>query len=243
MTETGTAHVTGELDQHILDAIGSDERINKLIEDNKPYIQSRVSRYAPYSDHDSIEDLFSIGLMAFYEAVKTYSPTKGHFYPFADIVIRRRVIDALRKGSKDDAELTILDDDEEEIGASKPVLAASMELFRRETEQNALIMEIEQFKSELEGMGITMDALAKHSPKHATLKASYKEIIKKIRNDADVRNAILEKKYFPVKRISEITNISPKKLERSRIYILAAMIIVYGEYSLLAEYLPVVKEI
>jgi RNA polymerase sigma factor len=242
MAETQAAQVTGELDQHILDAIGSDDLLNKLIEDNKPYIQSRVSRYAPYSNHDALEDLFSIGLMAFYEAVKTYNPSKGHFYPFADIVIRRRVIDSFRKNSKEDAELSILDDDDEEIGESKPVLAASMDLYHKEAEQNALVMEIEQFKSELAEMGITMDMLVKHSPKHASLKAQYKSIIKKIKDDDEVRNAILVKKYFPVKKISQITNIPPKKLERSRIYILSAMIIVYGDYTLLMEYLPVAKE-
>jgi RNA polymerase sigma factor len=104
-------------------------------------------------------------------------------------------------------------------------------------------MEIEQFNGELAKMGITMDALVKHSPKHATLKETYKDIVRKIWKNDEVRNSILQKNYFPVKLISQITNISPKKLERSRIYILATMIIVYGDYTLLSDYLPVTKEL
>lgn len=228
-----------ELDQIILDARATDYGLDKLIEENKSYVQSRVLRYAPNTDLFERDDLYSIALLAFYEAVRAYSPDKGHFYPFADVVLHRRLIDELRRSSRSDAELVILDNIEEESGESIPIQSASLDNYERDSENSALQLEVEQFVAELEAMGITLASLEKRSPKHAALKKVYLEILRKIKDDDEVKKAIFVKHYYPIKKISEITQISPKKLERSRIYIIAAMLIICGDYSRLAEYIPI----
>ena len=232
-----------ELDQSILEARETASGLEQLIADNASYVQSRVLRFAPNAGSHEREDLFSIAQMAFYEAVNSYSHEKGHFYPFADIVLRRRLIDEIRKTSKVDPELAILDETLEDMDESLPIQSASIKQYEHEKEKSALEMEVEQFNAELAAMGITMSTLEKHSPKHAALKKTYREILRKIHNDPEVRRAIFVKRYYPVKKISELTQISPKKLERSRIYIIAAMIVICGDYIRLAEYIPLGEDI
>ncbi|MDR2486653.1 MAG: sigma-70 family RNA polymerase sigma factor [Clostridiales Family XIII bacterium] len=227
-----------ELDQYILMAAVREDLLNQLIEENKPYIMSRVIRYAPGSSPDDRDDLFSIGLSAFFEAVKSFRPERGHFYPFADVVLRRRIIDGMRRSIRQDVEVPILEEDEEGSELSRPVLDASIEAYGKEREREALIDEIDQFTEELAAYGISMDSLARHSPKHKELKRVYRSILDQIAQDEDVKHYIFKKRVYPVKKIAEITGISQKKLERSRIYMIAAMIILCGDYNLLSEYIP-----
>ena len=232
----------GELDLEILAAANSPDKINNLIRDNIPYIQSRVQRYASGATPTRKEELLSVGMMAFYEAVKTFNEHKGHFYPFADLVIRRRIIDEFRKTSQIDDELLILDDENEEIETSLHIQNASIEKHGKEAENAELVQEIALFSETLEQWNISFSALEKSSPKHNALKATYKDIILKIIEDDEVVDTILQKRYFPIKRISEITNIPLRKLERSRIYIIAVIIILKGNYDYLPSYIDIPRK-
>ena len=229
----------GELDIAILSSTKTPDDVEKLIRDNIPYIQSRIQRYASGASVSRKEELLSIGMLAFYEAIQTFNESKGHFYPFADLVIRRRIIDEFRKTSQHEEELAILDEEKESGEGSLPILNASIESYKRVIENDALVTEINSFIAELEKWNISIEMLEKNSPKHKALKATYKEIVAKIINDEEVVNTILNKRYYPIKRISEITNIPQRKLERSRIYIIAVILIIKGNYDFLASYVDV----
>ena len=232
----------GELDLRILSAANSPDAIDILIRENIPYIKSRIQRYASGANVTKKEDLLNVGMMAFYEAVKTFNENKGHFYPFADLVIRRRIIDEFRKTSQDTEELVILDEDKDSIETSLPIQNASIDTFAKETENTALVNEIEQFVEELAEWKISFAALEKNSPKHNALKETYKEIISFIIDDEEITDTILNKKYYPIKRISEITNIPQRKLERSRIYIIAVIIILKGNYEYLPSFIDITRK-
>lgn len=232
----------GELDLRILSAANSPEAIDKLIRENIPYIQSRIQRYASGATVTKKEDLLNVGMMAFYEAIKTFNEHKGHFYPFADMVIRRRIIDEFRKNSHGPEELAILDEDKDGVETSIPIQNASIETFDKEADNEALVLEIEQFVKELAEWKISFAALEKNSPKHSALKETYKHILSCIIDDQEIIDTILNKKYYPIKRISEITKIPQRKLERSRIYIIAVILIVKGNYEYLPSYIDIPRK-
>lgn len=73
---------------------------NELIESYKPFIAKTVSSVCKRYIHES-DDEFSIGLIAFNEAIQKYSPDKGSsLISFSEVLIKRRVIDYIRKQSK-----------------------------------------------------------------------------------------------------------------------------------------------
>ena len=57
-----------------------------------------------------------------------------------------------------------------------------------------------------------------------------------------VREAVIETGRIPAKEITDETKVSAKLLDRYRRYIIMAVIILNGEYPLLADYLEYVRK-
>ena len=226
------------LDCRVGEAKGSHKAMEALIEDFKPFLHGRVVKYSLQCDAHRQEDLFSVAMVAFYEAIRSYDPEKGHFFPFVDRVVCGRIVDQLRMIYRHEGKTVPL---EEEVDGQLPNALGAVDrisVFRYEENRRHeyLVDEIEQFKSELLTWGITMETLSKHSPKHRKLRDIIKSAIAITLNDDDILQTILLKRYVPVKTISKTAGVSPKKLERARTFILAAVIIKTGDYSVLSSY-------
>ena len=227
------------LDQRADAAKQSETETKSLLEDFMPFLNARVARYTAHLGASFNDDALSISMLALHEAVVKYDSTKGHFFPFADRVVRARLIDHIRKVSKQEnntISLSTEDDYDKNPGISM-INIASLRNYDEQQRRAQLVEEIEQFKSELASWGITMDALAKSSPKHKALRKTYDGILYAIITSPDILQTINIKRYFPIKAISKSTGLPQKKLERARIYILAALIIKAGDYDLLSEFI------
>jgi len=227
------------LDQRVVAAKNSDTDIKSLLEDFMPFLNSRVARYTAHLGMSFSDDALSISMMALHEAVVKYDIAKGHFFPFADRVVRARLIDHIRKVSKQEINTISLsiEEDHEKYPGESMINAASLRSYDEQQRRARLAEEIEQFKSELASWGITMAALTKSSPKHKALRKTYNELLSAIISSPEIVQTISIKRYFPIKAISKNTGLPQKKLERARIYILAALIIKAGDYELLSEYI------
>jgi RNA polymerase sigma factor len=231
----------GDLDNMILEAAKSSEAVESLLKKHTRYVHSRVQKFAMGVSADVAEELFSVGFSAFYEAMQSYKIDKGHFYPFADVVIHRRIIDELRKLQRQDNNALSLDEIEDEFEESQQINEVSGNIYRLHVQNETLIAEIESFTEELALRKISMDDLVLHAPKQASLRNEYAQIVHAVLTDALSMDAIHKKNYYPVKRIADITKLSQKKVDRSRIYVLAVIIVATGEYEVLKEYFPFLK--
>ncbi|MDR0470053.1 MAG: hypothetical protein LBH09_08795, partial [Peptococcaceae bacterium] len=72
------------LDSRAEAAKQSKDEMERLIEEFRPFIHARVSRYALQSGPDQREEMYSAALIAFYEAIQNYDIEKGHFFTFAN---------------------------------------------------------------------------------------------------------------------------------------------------------------
>jgi RNA polymerase sigma factor len=197
-----------------------------------------VSKYALRYDQEQHEEMFSAALIAFYEAIRSYDSEKGHFFAFAERVVRERLIDFLRSMYRQRGRTTSLDAQEEdqESTQSAAIIELSVRSYDAQHKQSQLVDEIEQFKMELHTWGITMDALVKQSPKHQKLREAYRKAVATMSQSADIVQTIQLKRYFPIKAAAKITGLPQKKLERARTYILASLIIRLGDYVCLSDY-------
>jgi len=227
------------LDERAIKARESDVEAKALIEEFMPFLHGRVAKYSVRFDEHVREDMLSVAMMAFYEAVQCFASDKGHFFPFANRVVCSRLIDNVRKINRHLGMTVSLDDEDEErvLAKSNAINVISMRNYDEDRRRGRLAEEIEQFKSEIATWGITMDALVKSSPKHKELRKTYKEIVAAVADSEAIMQKIHLKRYFPVIEISKITGLPQKKLERARIYILASLVIRTGDYELLSEYL------
>ena len=225
------------LDKRAVDAKQSEEEAKVLIEEFLPFLRVRVSRYSMYFSDHLHEDILSTAMMALYEGIQKYDIEKGHFFPFADRVVRARIVDHVRKIIKQENKTIHLGDNDENTMQSSAINVISMRNYDEEQRRTQLAEEIESFISEIATWGITMETLTKGSPKHKELRKTYRAVIREILKEPQIIQTINLKRYFPIKAISKITGLPQKKLERARTYIIAVLIIKAGDYELLSEYI------
>ena len=227
------------LDDRVLKAKQSENELEDLLKEYMPFINAQVTRYSSPANQDKHDELQSIAMMAFCEAIKKYEADKGHFFPFVSRVVRARLIDSLRRAYRFEEQTVPLEtegDDDDSINSSM-LNEVSIRLYDAQRTNELLVEEIEQFKIELASWGITMDVLAKQSPKQKKLLATYKMAVKKISQDVNIIQTIQLKRYFPIKAISKLTGLPQKNLERARTFIIASLIIKLGDFSYLSDYI------
>lgn len=216
----------------------SKDEAERLISDFTPFLHGLAAKYSRQYEGVQHDELLSVAMLAFYESIQGYDIDKGHFFPFTKRVVHARMIDHMRASGRHRGQTVPLDDDEpgRESAQSAYIEEASERAYDAERRQAALQEEIEQFTLELEGWGITMESLTRHSPKHKKLRELYKTVVSAVAADMDIVQTIQLKRYFPVSAVAQLTGIPPKKLERARIFVLASLIIKFGDYDILSEY-------
>lgn len=233
---TETTGFAASLDERAILAHKSAQEMENLLEDFKPFLNSRVSRCCARADSFRHEELLSVAMSAFFEAVRGYDGNRGHFFSFMDLVVRRRLIDAIREEYKNIGKTVQFESDKDERDDSV-INEMSENSYRSRNQQEQLAEEIEQYVAELDVWGITLDSLSEQSPKHGRLLAEYRKLVNEIAKNDEIVQTIQVKRYFPVKLISTSFGLPPKNLERARTFILASLIIKLGDYNYLSEYI------
>lgn len=215
---------------------------NRLITEYQPFIGKVVSKVCKKYIDPSRDDEFSIGLMAFDEAINHYTEEKGSsFLSFAELVIRRRIVDYVRKEARQRAVLTMdrTADDEEEREQSYAEAAASMQYYQLERETTYRREEIFHYRERLNEFGISIQTLPEETPKHVDARENAIAAARIMVRDPYLREFLLRKKKLPIKPLLQQVDVSRKTLERNRKYIIAVTLALIEDYQFLQEYLSV----
>jgi RNA polymerase sigma factor len=209
---------------------------NELIRQYKPFIAKTVSgvckRYINEQD-----DEFSIGLIAFHESIEKYSTEKGSsLLSFAELIIKRRVIDYIRKESRQITAKLDTNLDDEDTVQSKYEVEVSVDDFQKQLEQEHRRDEIEHYKTVLQQFDLSFKDLAENSPKHSDARENAMVVANTVIQNPDFKRALFEKKRLPIKDLEKHVQVSRKTIERNRKYIIAVCIIMASDYVYLKEY-------
>lgn len=228
------------INQRVESIKGNNDEIDRLIREYKPFIasivESCVGRYVRYGEDDEL----SVGLIAFEESIRTFDISKGNFLAFARNVIKRRLIDYYRKESKNNNTVPLIEScgdtedhqDEFDLSAGESIkihTEAQVAEYRR--------AEIEELKAELEKWGISFFDVAKSSPKQEGTRRLYKDIVNTMIQNTELLETMKKKRYLPVAEIEKSTKIPRKKIERARNYIIAAVMVLSGDYQYLKSFI------
>jgi len=217
---------------------------NELIESYKPFIAKTVSSVCKRYIYES-DDEFSIGLIAFNEAIQKYCPEKGNsLISFAEVLIKRRVIDYIRAQAKHQNLSFELGGDLEEEESSSSTIEdeLSLENYRKKKEEQLRREEINQFIKVLQEFELSFQDLIDHTPKHADARKNAMVVAQILAEDQKLKDSLLEKKRLPIKQLEDSVSISRKTIERNRKYIIAISLILIGDYLYLREYIKGVLE-
>lgn len=215
-----------------------------LIRQNEYYILKYASkichRYLTKSD-----DEWSISLLAFSQAIESYNLEKGSFLKFAELVIKRRLIDYSKNQSKYHSEISVdpitfdspVEEDAEDVGIR---IEVAEQIVRQDTGDTKL--EIEAANKLFSDYGFTFFDLSECSPHAAKTKKACAKAINYLLNNPLLIQEMRTTKQLSLKIIEKNTKVPRKILERHRKYIIAATEILSGEYPNIAEYLRYIRE-
>jgi len=231
-----------KLQQEVMEVKEGRIDINILIQKYKPFIFSTIKEFkGRYIDET--DELSTVGMLAFKEAVDSFDPEKGNFYSFAKRVIKLRLIDHYRKNKKRNEKIIpILEDMEHKNKLSKIEIDYSVEKYLKEEESKLRKEEIKEFIEELNEFDISLKELEKLSPRKKELKEMYYRSSEYVIKNENLYNNFIESHRLPAKEISNELIINRKQLDRGRKYIISLIILKKGNYKMLSEYIKGRKE-
>lgn len=198
----------------------------------QPFVRKVVSnvckRYITEQD-----DEYSIGLFAFHQAIEKYSYEKGKsFFPFAELLIKRDVIDYIRKEVRQN--LVFLEEEQQEKDLID--MQVSLTEYLKEIEHENRKEEIFHFQKVLDEFRISFTDIVNDSPKHRDTREYLTGIAQIVVQDEQMLRELFQKKRVPLKQLESRVRVSRKTLERHRKYIIAMCIIFSNEYTYIKEY-------
>lgn len=240
-TETGNISAPEEL---VLQIQEGDLRLrNQFIADYQPFVAKVTSRFCKRYIDPSRDDEFSIALSAFNEALNQYSAPMGRsFLGFAETVIRRRLIDYLRKEQRFRGQIpySSFEQEDDENNIINPVeVHQAIEEYEKQKGVEERRSEIEDFNRCLAEFDIAFSDMADSSPKHDDSRQMLFSIGKLLSENSDMMRILVTKRQLPIKELLEIVKVSRKTLERNRKYIIAIALIYNGPYPYLRDYLQI----
>lgn len=221
------------LTQRILAIQNNTEDINDLLIEYKPFICSTASKVVGRSISEHSDESI-IAQLAFAEAIKCFDEKKGRFLTFSRWVIRLRLIDYMRKESRDKHEILFSDLPDYMQGKVYDLNVIDHVVSPIKLEIQALAMDLKVYC-------IKFEDLVAVSPKAKKTKRSCAKIIKYMVSNEDALSYLRRKYRLPIKKIIENCKIPRKLVERHRKYIIVVTEILLGDYPHLEEYVSFVK--
>ncbi|MNI19314.1 RNA polymerase sigma factor SigI [compost metagenome] len=216
---------------------------NQFIADYQPYVAKVTSRFCKRYIDPAKDDEFSIALSAFNEALNQFSAPMGRsFLGFAETVIRRRLIDYLRKEQRFRGQIpySSFDQEDEENNIINPVeIHQALEQYEKQKGTEERRGEIEELNRSLAHFDIGFSDLVDGSPKHDDSRQMLFGIGQMLATNPDLMGILLTKHQLPIKELLEVVKVSRKTLERNRKFIIAISIIMHGSYPYLRDYLHI----
>ena len=226
----------------------SNKAREELIKENEQIILKIASKtcgkYVTKSD-----DEWSVALIAFNRAIDSYSPESGDFAAYSGRVMKNALIDHHRSEVRYASEITVSDEVfsgageyEENSEIIKAVVRDGKEEAARQEEQGNIREEILEVSERLQKYGFTFYDVAKASPKAEKTKQECGKVLTYILSDPKLTQKVIQNGRLPAKDISRITGAAIKLLDRYRKYLVMGVVILNGEYPLLADYLKYINE-
>lgn len=217
---------------------------NEIIDSYKPFIAKTVSAVCKRYIHET-DDEFSIGLIAFNEGIDKYSPERGSsLLSFSEILIKRRVIDYIRKQSRNQSISIDLNREMQDEDSPGTLIENELSIheYNKKTEQEHRRDEIMQFQQMLLKYDLSFNEIIEQSPKHADARKNAILAARLLVENEELKEILLTKKKLPIKQLEQLVDVSRKTLERNRKYIIAIALIYSNDYVYMKDYIKGVLE-
>jgi len=179
---------------------------------------------------DSGSDESSISRMALWEAFEKYQPERGSLIPFIGQVVRTRLIDYRRREKRNHIVLSLSGPDNYQVAMDEKICEDIIDELARQ-------QEIEKLRALLLTYNISFNDLVKQSPKQEKTRREANRIASIIASDGELVRYVQERKSLPVKDLRKRFGISEKIMERHRKYIIAHILVLMHDFTMVRGYI------
>lgn len=218
--------------------------LERFIEAHEAFVLRCASRHAGFAVTRS-DDEYSVALLAFYEAIKGYDPASGPFGAYASLVIGRRLADHYRSQHRFDAETPLAPqtfdgtvDRESADAAMQQAVAEQMSEAKPVSAQD----EIEAANTVFEKYGFAFYDLAASSPKSDKTRRSCAAAVGTLLHSPVLFASMQSAHSLPIKALAQQCGVSARTITRHRDYIVAAALLIDGDYPILCTYLQTMRK-
>lgn len=198
----------------------------EFIEKHIPFIISCISKFTGRYVSIENDDEYSIGMMAFVEAIEKYKESRGDFYAFSRLVIESRLKNFFEKENKHIKNKSI--EDYKERGTD---LVDNLEDYDKDDlNREFTINEIKKLKEEIYDFGFGFEELVNEAPKHKDTREKAIDISEKSSREKDITDFMFVKKRLPIKNMSDRFDVSEKVIRKSKLFIITVIIILFRGY-------------
>jgi RNA polymerase sigma factor len=229
-----------ELSERVVRARSDRKEFEALLAEYRPFVLSAAGktcgRFVDFHDDEA-----SVGLIAFEEAVRRFDPETGRFLPFAERVIRSRIIDHLRVERRSAGTVPLDEPAEDEDGSEAPndrlrYRNSGLWVGPMPRSEDPVRLEVLALARILEPYGISFRDLVRCSPKAGKTREACGRAARAIASDPALLGAMRKTRTLPLARLDSSEGVPRKTAERHRKYIVCLAEILSGEFSHLAGY-------
>ena len=225
-----------DISVHVYEAKEDINKADDLIRAYIPFIRSEASKciHRICTEQD---DEYSIGLMAFYEAIMGYRKEGGAFLSYASMLIKSRIIDYGRKEKRHSGHLSIYSETGEDGKTLMDDIADDRDHIEQSLGLEATKQEIEELSLVMERYGVSFSDVADNCPKQDRTRAALAAAVNFAAEDGELLSDILKSGRLPLSAIAEGSGVERKTLERHRKYLLAMLLIQTNGYEIIRGHL------
>lgn len=205
---------------------GNSEDRNEIIKAYEPFILNTIVHLKKAYIQIENDEEFSVGLMAFNEAIDKYDESRSSFLTFAKVVIESRIINYWEKESRHKAEsLDANESSKEQLMAIDNIEKTMM-----------LRQEIHQLETVLELFGLDFNLLADAAPKHSDAKRNAIDVGIKAAQFEEIVERLYDKKKLPILMVSKKTNASLKVVKTHKLFIISIIVSIKENLTSIMEW-------
>ena len=208
-----------------------------------PFIKAETAKFLRRPPVEGQDDELSIAMIAFHEAIQSYSQVRGAFFKYAAMLIKSRLIDYHRKEKKHgkviSLETPVGEEEEKPLGETiTDGKDHGEELAAREAARG----EIEELTRQMEEFGVSLTDVAENCPRQERTLRACRKALYYAKEHPEILEELLRTKRLPIARLCQGSGTERKTMERHRKYMVALLLIYTNGYEIIRGHLKQVMK-
>ena len=178
--------------QHVYAAKEDIQAADRLIGTYMPFIKMETAKFLKRPPIEGHDDELSIAMIAFHEAIRGYSRTRGTFLKYASMLIRSRLIDYHRKERRHRGGVSLDTPAGEEDTPLAHTLSDEKDYSEEMAVREATREEIQELTRQMEEFGVCLSDVADNCPRQQRTLEACRKVLRYAKEHEELLEEMLD---------------------------------------------------